>query len=336
MQRSPTIVHLLRIVALAATGSVGCGSFSDDSERYSDLDRLRVLAIRSAPADLTLGETATLDALVFEPEERDVKYEWSWCPSRADASGDYACNVREKELAKAWQALGLAGEPPSYDLGTEPEAQFPHLFAPELLAALCASLGASENASEQVVLACLQGLQPSVQLKVRTSKSEVTAIKDLSLLMQNVPTAERNANPTSGFDVKVRRFDNQKLVSGGEPLKAGARYVLEAELGEETSQTFTPLPMGRNEDEATEEKKEQLVISWFFTVGRSTSPERGDGFGDNDRTTFVAGSGEFKAFLRNGWELPLTAKGPAQLLLVVRDERGGVGWTEQSFNVEGK
>lgn len=336
MRRSPPIFELLRLLSLAATSTIGCGSFGDDSERYSELDRLRVLAVRSEPADLTLGQTATLDALVFEPDARDVKYEWSWCPSRADASGDYQCNISEKELAKAWETLGLSGEPPSYDLGTESEAQFTHSLAPELVAALCESLSVSDNASEQAVLACLQGLQPSVQLKVRTAKAEVTALKSLNLLTQDVPEAGRNANPTSGFDVQVRRFADKKVVSSNQSLVAGTTYVLEADFGEETSQAFTPQPMGMDEDEPLEEQKEQLVMSWFYTVGKSVPPEGGDAFGDDDRTTFVADRGDFERFLRNGWELPLTAKGDAHLVLVVRDERGGVGWTEQSFNVEEK
>ena len=78
--------HCVWLLLAAPVALWGCGDFGDDGERYEKLDRLRVLGIRSDPPDLVVGETATLSANVFEPAEREISYEWSWCPSRGDSS----------------------------------------------------------------------------------------------------------------------------------------------------------------------------------------------------------------------------------------------------------
>lgn len=332
-------IHRAHALLGASLTLASCGSFADDTERYDELLRLRLLAVRSEPADLAFGETSTLSALVFEPKDRDVSYEWSWCPSRADASGGFECTISESDLADVWETMNLPGAPPSYDLGTEPEARFTNLMAPELVAALCQSVvgGADISAelSQELALACFMGLQASVQVKVRTSKEEITAIKSLSLLTKPVPDAQRNQNPAIDFAFEATEQEDDTVIGEEESLSAGRTYKLHADLAEDTAQSFTPTPSITEPDAKTEPRRETLVASWFVTLGDIVAAEKDDPFGGDPRTTFVDGHNDFDALLDNGWKLPLTADGDARIYVVVRDERGGVGWTQRKFDVKG-
>ena len=308
----------------------GCGDFGDDGERYEKLDRLRVLSVRSEPADLLVGETATLSANVFEPEERDVSYEWSWCPSRGDSTMAFECNISEQDLQRAWQAAGLEEPAPTYELGTDSEAQLTHLLEPALVRALCLA----PELDEQLQVACFAGLTASVKLTVKTSEAELTALKSVSLLMEETPDAERNTNPISDFDLTLRDLDSDELVESDQPLRAGHRYTVVADVDPGAAETFTPA--ARPGQPSPEERRETLVMTWFVTVGELIAPDGKDGLGDgHERTTFVDGSNNVEDLLKNGWQLPLTAGSSAALHLVLRDERGGVGWTARSFDVVG-
>jgi hypothetical protein len=334
MRKNPTNLHGRSLLFVTSATLASCGVFGSDDERYEKLDRLRVLAVRSEPADLSFGETATLGANVYEPAGRELSYEWSWCPSRADGAGAFECNVSESALQRAWAAAGMDGPPPAYALGTDPEVQFTHLLTPLLVAALCQTPGDDGELDEQLVLACFAGFEPSIKLTVRSSEDELTAIKSLSLLMSETPALERNANPTSDFAVSVRDDADGSVVESDQPLRAGHEYTVTAELDEAVAESFTPSALAGEPQPGP--RRETLVMSWFVTVGELVVPDESNGFGNEaGRTTFVDGSNAFGDFLKNGWKLPLTAGSAAELRLVLRDERGGTGWTARSFEVVG-
>jgi hypothetical protein len=332
--RIPTYPVLL--VALGAGTLSGCVASSDDTEEYYELDRLRVLGVRSTPADLVTGETATLSALVFEPKDRAVEYAWSWCPSRADASGGFECTIDEAELRKAWAETGSELELPDYDLGTEPEAQFFNAIVPEAVPLLCQALTKKSKDQEQAQLACLLGLEVSVQLVVKSAGKSITAFKTLTLLPEDSEASARNLHPQLSESVTVRDIASSppKTVTS---LQAGHRYKVTAALPDESVESFVPTPT--EDDPKPEARQETLIMSWFVTDGSYFAPESPDGpggaFGGDRHTTFVDGQNELEDVLTNGWELPLTA-GPedARLFLVLRDERGGVSWSEHRFAVK--
>ena len=82
-------------------------------------------------------------------------------------------------------------------------------------------------------------------------------------------------------------------------------------------------------------------MSWFASDGSfPTSDTFGDGDGPlglgggAERTTFVDGQSEFGELLDNRWRLPDTLNSSeVTLMLVLRDERGGVGWAEHRFAI---
>jgi hypothetical protein len=328
MRTKTTSRHHRWLVLTTSVSLASCGDFGSDGERYEKLDRLRVLAIRSDPADLGVGETATLRAHVYEPAGRELSYDWSWCPSRADATAAFGCNVSERDLRRAWTAAGLDGSPPSYDLGTGPEAQLTHVLTPSLVSALCQA----PDLDEQVQLACFRGLEASIQVKVRSLEEELTAIKYVRLLMGEAPDPERNSNPPSDFDLILRENAGDDVESG-EPLRAGHRYTVVANVDERTAESFTP--SARAGEPPPRARRETLVMSWFVTVGEIVAPDGEDDESGGPRTTFVDGSNEIEDLLKNGWKIPLTAGSEAALHLVLRDERGGTGWTTHSFEVVG-
>jgi hypothetical protein len=316
-------------VLAASVLLASCGDA--DGDRYEKLERLRVLAVRSEPADLTVGETAALSANVYEPAGRELSYEWSWCASRGDSATAFDCNVSEQALQRAWTAAGLDGSPPSYDLGTDSEVQLTHVLTPALVTALCEA----PELDERVELACFKGLEASIKLTVRSPEEELTAIKSVALLASEAPDAERNKNPASDFELTLHDQEDGVVIESGEPLRAGHRYTVVAKVDERTAESF--LPSARPGEPAPAERRETLVMTWFVTVGELAHPDGDDDTFADDfvRTTFVDGSNEVADLSRNGWKLPLTAGSSAALHLVLRDERGGTGWTTRSFDVVG-
>ncbi len=336
-----------RILALLLLTSVldGCRA-KDDKERYNTLERLRVMALRSEPADLAPGESATLSALVYQPENAPITYEWSWCPARGGSNDGYECAISEGELRAIWESLDTGVEFPGYGLGTEATADFTHVLSLEIKQAVCSAWASSEGADESAALMCLMGLQPSVQLIVRSDGEEIVALKDLHLLdggSKGGDTEQRNANPEVSTAITLALQigggsnnesgngpgrgsgddDGQQYeeIEAGSTLEGNKRYKITVGVDEDQAETF--LPEKREGLEPPTERKESLFLTWFVTMG-----------GAEQRTSFIDGHTDFKDLIDNHWELPHTPlENQAKLFLVLRDERGGVGWTEHVFDV---
>ncbi len=334
-----TAISLLLLTAVLN----GCRGSKDDGERYNMLERLRVMALRSEPADLEPGESATLSALVYQPEGEPVSYEWSWCPARSGSSDGFECAISEGELRAIWDELDVEVDFPGFGLGTEPTAEFTNVLSLEVAQAICTAWAASQGADESAAFICLMGLEPSVQLIVRTEGEEVVAIKSLALLQGGKPgdAKQRNTNPEVSTSLALalsvtpaggtgdgprgvkseEDAEQYEVVEEGSALEGGRRYKVTVSVDEDQAETF--LPEKRDGQETPTERKESLFLSWFVTMG---SAEK--------RTSFVDGHTDFKDLLDNHWELPFTPLSTeARLFVVLRDERGGVGWTEHAFDV---
>jgi hypothetical protein len=328
--------YWLRVPLGCAVLLAGCGDTSSDADRVTTLDSLRVLAVRSTPADVAPGEIATLSALVFEPDDSGLEYAWSWCPARSDESGNFECSIEEGTLRQAWAQTVPDVDLPSYDLGGAAEAEFTHVFTPERLVALCGALSAQSPDAQTAAFACRTRLQVSVGLTVRTERAEVRAIKGLVLLPEALAPEQRNTNPELPGEIAVVDLGVRAPVPPGEALQAGHEYSLQVDVAPEVAEEVPEQmpeagPLGAR---AIPAHRETLVLSWFMTHGYPIAPDGEETISDNDLTTFVDGENELSALGFNGWQLPLSA-GPedAALTLVLRDERGGVGWAEHRFRV---
>lgn len=308
-------------------------NIKDDTPRFNQLDRLRVLGVRAEPADLVVGESATLSALVYAPGDPDIHYEWSWCPARSGPEEAFTCAIAEPQLIEIWDALEPGFDLPPYDLGTGETAQVWHVFPEEVAFGICEALMADEGSDRGAVLSCLKGLELSVRLRVVAGDDAVVAIKTVRLQVGKPEPGERNHNPDPSGELQVRRSGDLAEVKPDAPLLFDQTYDLRAGFEPEQAEHFTPDKTRGGTP--PEPRRETLIMTWFVTMGTTTMEGDGPKFGEGGRTSFVDGSMQFQDVLENAWQLPFEdPRDEARLYLVLRDERGGMGWVEHRFDVQ--
>ena len=264
---------------------VGLVACSNDFAPYSELDRLRVLAIQAEPATPLPGEKTALSALTFAPAGQGVAYHWTWCPAAAPAGNDYVCPLSQAEADQAFAfALdpSVASEMPSLDLGSSETASFVNPFALSALAGLCATGLASPIYSQS--FDCEGGFPVTIVLDVATAPSEGGA-----------PLVEPPVAIT---------------VAPGQTIDL--HLDIPADAVEIRSIPPSEGPPGQ--------RLERLTASWFAVSGTI----------DKARTSFIDGETTLDQTASNSWTSPNAADWPAsglvEFALVLRDDRGGVGW----------
>jgi hypothetical protein len=287
---------------------------------YNRLDKLRVLAVRAERPSLRPGEATLLEALVYTPDDAPVDYHWSYCPVRGGAGDGYRCLVTPTQLEASLLSAGIEGVSVDFGLGEAPSAQFSYQLPADFLRSLCQASAAAVTSSSGGAAPACASLTVSVDLVVRSGGAEVHAIKDLELLLD--AEGEVNANPSvTGvrFGRRPTAAKDAALIATGEPLSAlkrGENYDLYAEIPESAAETYAHTPTAaRPETEA----RERLTLTWFVEVGDTRSM----------RTSFLDGQNAFANLLANTWQPPFGDEftGPgSRLILVIRDERGGVSW----------
>lgn len=297
----------MRTLAWAALAlHAGCDS---DFKPYNELSSLRVLAIQSAPVRPAPGEVATLTPLLYVPEGRTVTSAWSWCP--VEFLDDGRCPFADED------APGF-GEP-SFDLGNEATARFEHRFEPAVLQRYCSRVPLENGAFGAID--CSDGLPIQIRYSASTEDDAVESMRRLVLRFaaDHVP----NENPR---------------VDGVSAIVAGARRALDATGGvalprETDVELVAASPESASEsvgDPATgEASRERLVFTWFVEAGET----------HYERTSFVEGVLPLERATANRWTLPSLAEhalDTALLMLVVRDDRGGVGWRESRVGLGGE
>ncbi|MCP4447156.1 MAG: hypothetical protein GY811_17680 [Myxococcales bacterium] len=308
------------VLCLALVGASAACTIRDDSTRANQIEGLRVLAIGSTPADVVLGDTAEISALVYDEDERPVSYQWSWCLSRGGADDGFACNIDEADLQTAWQSLDTGVDMPGYDLGTGETASFEMVFEPEQAFALCQILTEGEPDSQIALFTCLSGLGLSIQLEVTAGSDTIVAIRDIPVLLAG---DERNQNPVVGTEFTRTLRDNDEL-GPDDPFVAERIYDVVADVGIEQSETF--LPPEKEGLPPPEPRGEALFLSWFVTTG--STHRKG-----SQRTSYFD-EGTIENLIENSWDMPYELEDTeARLFLVLRDERDGTSWAEYRFDV---
>jgi hypothetical protein len=75
------------------------------------------------------------------------------------------------------------------------------------------------------------------------------------------------------------------------------------------------------ETQTLNDERESIAVAWFATAGFFDADRTGRGATDSTTTS------------DNGWTAPAAA-GPAHLWVVLRDDRGGIGWADYLFQVQ--
>jgi len=310
-------VAALALLALAGGAATGCGGSFDP---YNRLNSLRVLAIRSgaragesvAPAT---GETTTIDAKLYTLPGHDATYAWSWCPF-ATAAGA-ACPITED------QATMLAGVPVTFALPTAADGSttFTNAFPADVLQTLCAGMGNIAAPD------CTDGYPIQLQLTVSTDTDQVQAVRPMKLRFR--PTDQDNANPTvMGLYAAVDPASAAEEFDGDPPpvmptLPRNVKTAINTLIPDGTSESY----MGTDDNGNPALVNERLNLSWFVESGGT----------DHMRTAYIAGQVQLQDAATVKWTPAFKkdyAPDTSRLILIIRDDRQGVGWIDGIVNLE--
>jgi hypothetical protein len=307
------MTRTLPLLGLAALGFASAAGCAEDFDPYNRLTALRVLAIASDPPNPGPGETATLRPLLHVPNGETPTFAWSWCPVSGNANEGYRCPFTPEQLGM----LAGPGAPPiSLDLGTEPTARLPHVVPPEVLQAICSGrFGGMTLPAEPD---CKVGYPILVKMEVKTPTDTVVAVRTVNLRFGEIAA---NANPTiDGLRAVIGEaevpIDGQALAT----LPRDKETVIKALVPPTAAE---PLP-GRPD----QGNRERVFLTWFVESGDTR----------DERTSFIEGLDiPFERPLSNRWEPARKKDYPrdtSRLVVVIRDDRGGVAWTDGVVKLE--
>jgi hypothetical protein len=305
----------LLFLSVLAAGLLGCG---EDFDPYNRLVGLRVLAIKAEPPAPALGESTTLSPLVYVPEgDGPLTYSWSWCPVPGAANDGYPCQVQEEDLREVAAAAGLPA--PSFDLGTGQTATLTHTLPTALLQMICQD---TPGLPRLVDTDCRGGFPVQVMLKVKSASDELLSVRTVRL--RYAPDQEPNANPfIDGLTVRLEDMDQPLTDTPEHTLPRAEDTTIKAQVPLTVAEMYN----GRDMNLQPVRTQEQLTLSWFVESGDT----------DEVRTRWaIDGFRPEKAF-ENEWSPDRTKdyrKDTARLIVVIRDDRGGVGWRTAAVKLE--
>lgn len=293
---------------IAAAALTGCGA--ENLSQSWQLDRLRVLAIAAEPAELSPGETAALRSLVYVPAGATLGTGiWIGClPSAAD---DFGCGgdaealdalaaldpatATPEELAAALDAARAAGL-----LGIDP------FFPPSWTAPIDALDGLDDRAQAE-------GLSAVINLTVAEAEPEGGGEPDLELVYKRVPVS-RSDTPNHNPTITGWLIDGEPWSEAEGPLRvrSGATLSIAPVLSADSIEAYTYQTTAG----AVEAREEAPYFNWFAEAGDFDQP----------LSLYPLEAVE--------WTAPEALEGPAQLVTVAHDRRGGMAWRTLSIAVE--
>lgn len=259
------------------------------------IDRLRVLAVATEPAEPRPGDTVTFDALILSPAEPLAGSAWFVCD--AASSDDFGCEIDESLFEgadpttmdpAALAAAGFIGFlpllPPTWTVPADyldeltPEAQLEGTFAMTYIAALPEVADGEELAEDDVELAYKR-----VPVSLATTPNHNPVV--LGWTIDGMPVAA---------EAEVR-------------LDPGQAYTVSVVLDDTSVETYTFV----DSTGAAEERVEEPYFSFYLQEGE---------FNQADSLWPYA---EVVYFAPADPELDTQS-----LWAVVRDRRGGMAWAE--------
>lgn len=287
---------------LAGVGFTACGEMFDP---YWQVDRYRILALRSDPVTLEPGDPAELTVLDHVPPDTSVSYDWSWCPVQPSAEQQYECPVEDIQEQNAdGDGGGMSFDPELLDLGSGESASLLYPGTTDQVRELCRSIqeaiaeaGQSSNLAGRLPTPnCSRGYDISVRLEATTDDGTVeVAKKDVTLSTGGDQT---NQNPDhGGLEIRVAdpgdlpkvrdrldwlppagtaRDEQWVDASGDEPLPilTGMTFQVRARVDEESSEEYRPPPPAGSDREQLPPEREGISFRWFATQGELEQSQR--------------------------------------------------------------
>lgn len=348
--RGLVVLPLLRVVAaFSLAGSAGCG---DELPSPSLVEDLRVLAVRAEPPEVLVDRVdgqatqpgpVAFQALVVDPRGQSMVYRWRFCPVESNETcADFdrhraAAPAEFQPALDAARAQQSAGQ--SEVIATSPArgvdaftVQLPqNLFGYHLATS---GLGIGNGGWVSAVLEVAAGADT-----LQVQKRVVLGARDLSQWNPElqrfgwqvcvpgapvpgcVPLAPRTANHNPAIAaVELARSEHPDAPFAPRPegpltLAPGEVIRLRPVLGPDAEERYQTVESTlQASDLVVVDRTEEAVVSWFATAGK---------FGSTHTTP------QLTKTLDNTFTAPTTppAHGRISLFLVVRDQRGGVGWT---------
>jgi hypothetical protein len=319
-------VRASRLIPCAAVAVLaGCGGNFDP---YNELKSFRLLAVRADPPEIPAGGAAALEALIYSPDGSAPTYAWSWCPWRSGADAGFECAVSEADFKAQLADAGVPTGDISFDLGTSPIANLSYPLDPAVLAAACARPQAPTAGAAPVTLNCDQGLPISIGLTVTLGEKQVSGFKSAYLALDSSRPLNQNPVLTGlGIAEADTAKDSATALDAGDPTftaTLGKKYELFADVPQESAESFFGTTTA---GVPPSQQREVLVITWFIEGGSTVS----------QHTTFYEGTADFDRLEHNTFTLPQPEeldRDRLRLVLVLRDNRGGVSWLTREILVE--
>jgi hypothetical protein len=307
------------------------------------------------------------------PDPGQATYEWSWCPWPVSSNDNYACPLPEASFQALFASLGL-GVAPSYALGTGATVPFTNPFPASVLYALCrgdigstldglASVGGVDGGAGRSVFSCdLPATDYNVADPAKTDpigfkvNIMVKVTPDCPLLLPNgfsPLTAVYSLHlPTNDEIPGNRNPDFQgitaPLLAEGQPATRDKHIDLQLAIDIGQSEHLTvPSTVDYDSSNGRTRHYEHLDFAWYAEGGDFSGRGKGETTGyvptaqpqGEDAEPSPDDVANFAFNTSNQWDSPKIEDypyGTAAIVVVVRDGRGGVGWSSMSLPLEAK
>jgi hypothetical protein len=299
---------------------LACGPEFDP---YWRVNRFRVIAIQAEPVTLREGESTTLTAEAFDPQDRAVTYRWDWCPLETQPGNQWECPLTAQDLQDALEGQTEGGDPPPipddfFEIGEGRSVEFMYPATEEAVLGLCEAIVAqvqqvdedSPLAGTIPVVDCNRGYTISVRLVATAGQDdEIIARKKLTLFTGNDRFVNQNPDV---YDIQVqprKESDISKASAALEwvrpasesrenrwvsvpedeplPLLAGIPYDIRSRVEPDSVEIWTPPAPEGSDEEYLPPESEVLEYRWLIT---SDGLEEAEGLFVEDQNTLLAAS----------------------------------------------
>jgi hypothetical protein len=288
------------------------------------VDRLRVLAVRAEPPEAAPGEVVALDLLLADPHApaggRPVTFLWIACATPPGTSSAACSQLATQPGALPDPGTGTATLPPCDDpegslaagglclLGTEPQASY---------AVPAGFLDGADPARDlTVIVTAAAGATDAVGCLLQVVEEGVLPL-DCQVSYKSLRVS-RAAAPNHNPTLSAVFLDDALLPEAAATSVGPGEHDLTVVAAEGAAEALSADDGGAT--------TEALIVSWFLAAPDPEGTGRSPGTLDLSRTEIP---GDLQTYTAP------EAAGPVQLFVVVRDDRGGVGWLLRDLTVTG-